>query len=508
MENREFKQSKKNPGIVTNLPTTDVSWSWGRNVRFTPGAVSKVLGKSLLGSLPSPLPIRNMFTFRWYDDVQKTLICCDNKLYIATNDFVTIVDVTPTPAPTSGATDTWTMAVIGGMPIFGNGVDGLWKITESGVVAMTGTPARARIVSSHHHRLLVGNLQEGAYDYPGRIKWSSPYEPESFSFSTKSEVDRRDIRDPNGDPHNNSEYVIGIGHLGKDRKVIYTDRNVWGADPIEGPLQHSLPLLLPGKGLLAPRLRVNVNGQEYFLGTDDVYKLGEDGGPLGFPMRNFIFPNLNQAHINKSFSYYKPATKEIVFCVPMASSTVPDVGISYNIELKSFGIQEVDYLCHSYAWLQSPLSWDTLTYGSWDTISDSRWDDMFSTGVIPYDAAGDANGNILKLDDGYNNNGSAIQGFIETGDMYYATNRIQSVCMYPQFKPTNSEHPVMIQVGVRESLHHDIRWSQPQAFYIGVSEKVDFLKSGKYVRYRFYTDQKNSPWILEGYQTYFNVLGG
>jgi hypothetical protein len=61
---------------------------------------------------------------------------------------------------------------------------------------------------------------------------------------------------------------------------------------------------------------------------------------------------------------------------------------------------------------------------------------------------------------------------------------------------------MMVQVGVRNRLSDDIRWSDPVPFTIGVSEKCDmngFRKEGKYVRIRFYSDLVTSPWALSGY---------
>ena len=179
----------------------------------------------------------------------------------------------------------------------------------------------------------------------------------------------------------------------------------------------------------------------------------------------------------------------------------------------SWTIEDCDYSCHSFFFDSLNYTWDTLPYGTWDSITDSRWGDIGKTGILPYEAVGNSTGKIFKANDTHNNNGVAIEGFIETGDLFYVdektgirynmiVNEVIPIC-----KPQDSVTAIMVQVGVRESLHKDIEWSQPQAFTIGVSRHVNFRKMGKYCRLRFYSDTTDSPWIIEGWQMRFSIGG-
>ena len=179
------------------------------------------------------------------------------------------------------------------------------------------------------------------------------------------------------------------------------------------------------------------------------------------------------------------STAEVWFCVATGTNTTPNKAFIYNTETKSWSIHDVDFSCHAEA---------------------------LYTGV-PYDVVGNASGQILRLDSGFNTAaGLAIDGEIETGDLDFDLpnnmKKISEVIPHLAVQDTISE--LMIQVGVRNRLSDDIRWSDPVPFTIGVSERVDlngFRKEGKYVRVRFYSDLVTSPWVMSGYTINYEVGG-
>jgi len=244
------------------------------------------------------------------------------------------------------------------------------------------------------------------------------------------------------------------------------------------------------------------------MGTDDFYKVEEGVESFGLPIQNIVFANLNKSKIRRAFAFYKPSTDEIYFCYPTASNEYPDTAAIFNRQVKNWSFEDVDYTCHTYAWQQTAYSWDTIPFGSWDEITDSSWDEMDKTGVIPYEIAGNSSGLILKLDDGYNNNDVAIQGYIETGDFYRPDAKLLILAVESFLKPQTTKNAFFIQVGARDSLHHDIRWSVPKPVMIGSTSEITSFQKGNYVRLRFYTDEKDSPWILEGYKMFRNEIGG
>jgi hypothetical protein len=132
--------------------------------------------------------------------------------------------------------------------------------------------------------------------------------------------------------------------------------------------------------------------------------------------------------------------------------------------------------------------------------------------TIPYDIIGDVFGNILRMDTGFNDNGVAIDGFIETGDLSFDLPDVMKKVaeVIPDLAVQTLVTELMVQVGVRNRLADDIKWSDPVPFTIGVSERCDFngfRKEGKLVRIRFYSDQKDSPWSLAGFTVKYEIGG-
>lgn len=511
MRSLEFEQSAANSGVVANLPSTKVAWADANNMRFRPGCVMNTYGKTLLATVPNGLPIRAAFTFKGYDGSLRTIVCCDTKIYAYTEDFASYTDITPSTAPNSEGNDIWQFSLIGGMPVLTNGLNGVWKWTSYGsaMTLMPDVPV-PKVMTTALHRLLMGHVYDNGYEYPSRLKWSGIIKPDNFVIDKTAKSGRADMIFPNGNNIDSIERIKGFSHSGK-RTYIYSERNIWALDPYQKPYNFQLNIVAEGIGLIATRAIASVNGIDYFIAQDDLYVRSEGEGikPIGFPIRNAVFPNLNKSALNTSFVFYLPDTKEVFYCVPTGENTAPDTAVVYNTELNNFSFCDVDYLCHTFNWTENVSAWDNIAYGSWDSIDDSRWDEMSKRGIIPYSVVGNGKGQILQLDSGTDNNGKAIESYIETGDMVLDDQRrFKTVSeIWPGLKPQEDDTQLFIKIGTRESLHHQIKWSATKALTIGVDGKIDFRDSGKYIRIRFYSNQKGDRWTLDGYTLKY-LLGG
>lgn len=504
----EQRVARVDTGIITNRPSTSVGWSTGRNVRFRPGAVYKTPGKELLATVTGNLPIRAMFTFRGHDGTFRTIVCCDTKVYSYRNNFTLSTDITPAPAPTGGANDAWQFGLIGGMPILSNGKNAVWKWADFGstLTSLANAPTVCRALAVANNRVLVGNIQEGAGDYPARVRWPGIGEPEYWTKDLTGKSGGHDLINPSSTGIDAIERIQAFGHDGA-RVVIYAERNTWFATPADFPMTYRFDIGLPDVGLIAPRAHLFAKGVSAFMGADDFHMT--TGTTFGFDIYNSVFPNLNKSAIKSAFSFYKPTTKEMFFCFPTADSTTPNTAAIYQLETKAWSLCDCDYLCHAVAYDETGYTWDEAPFGSWDAAGDSAWDDMSKAGIVPYEAVGDAQGRIFKFDAGDNNNGAAITGYIETGDLDMGSSTFNKALkeVWPSLKPQSRQTPLLIQVGVRSNLGQPVEWSRPTPFIIGIDHKVDFRKTGKYVRFRFYTDQKDTPWILDGYGYKFSLAG-
>lgn len=505
--------NKVDKGIVTNLPSLGQAWSAGRNVSFKKGCVYKIFGKTLLTTISGNLPIRAMFVFKGYDNVWRNIVCCDTKIYSYTNNFTVQQDITPSTPPSSTSLDSWTFGIIGGMPLLSNGVNPpyKWDNFASVMTTLTGAPSVCKALYVHNNRVIVGNIQEGAYAFPARLRWSDIIDPTDWNRDLKLSSGKHDCVNQNTSLTGTDVIQAITSHPFGNRLVVFTERNIWYGNPVEFPRVYTFDSIDRDIGLIAPRLFVKTPKGLYFMSQEAVYRIGGDGvmEELSFPIRNSIFPLLNKSKISTSFCYYKPSTREVVFAVPLGTDTTPSTAFVWQEETNSWTIWSVDYAAHSTYFDSSNTTWDTIPDAQWNLISDSRWDNFGLTGVLPSECVGNSSGQILKQDFGYNNNGVAIDAYIETGDFDMNTPYLNKVIdrIWLILKPQASISEVMIQVGVRPDLHHDIEWGLPLPLTIGVTNFVNCRTQGKYIRLRLFSNVLDSPFIIEGYGVEWSAGG-
>lgn len=508
-ERKSSSITKLDSGIITNMPSSGVVLSQGRNVSFRPGCVYKISGKTLLATTNPVAPVRAMFVFRGYDNVWRNIVCCDTKIYSYTNNFTSVQDITPTPASGSSSMDTWTMGLIGGMPVISNGINTPWQWSNfaNPMTALTNAPFCGSM-HIHGNRIIVGNISEAGYSYPARLRWSDILHPTTWARDLALASGKKDLVNPNTSLEG-QDRIQAITNLGA-RLVVFSLRNIWFGTPAEHPIIYSFNSLDQDIGMIAPKAYVRTPGGIYFMGQEEFYLLsGEGVKPIGFNIRDSCFPVLNKAAINTVFSYYKMSTREVVFCVPIGTATTPNTAFVYQEETGAWSIWDVDYLSHSQYWDSSNLTWDGITDPTWDSISTLRWDLWGTTGILPYEVCGNSTGQILKQDSGYNNNGAPIDAYIETGDISLDSSTINKIIyeVWLSLKPQTSINAIMVQVGTRDNLHQDISWSLPAAYTIGVSRNVSVRKQGKWIRLRFYSNVVDSPWILESADIKYDLAG-
>ena len=503
---------KVDVGIVTNLPSRSVVWSAGRNVSFRPGIVMKIPGKELLTTITNT-PIRAKFTFKAYDNVWRTIVCSDNTIYSYTNNFTIRQDITPTTPPSSTSTDTWCFGLIGGIPIISNGVNPTWKWDNfsSIVTPLSGTPLICQALHVINNRLILGDIQEGGYSFPARIRWSDVITVTNWAKNLSLVSGQKDLVSPHTSM-DGIDRVKAITNFG-NRMVLFSERNIWFGGVGGFPEIFLFESLDQNIGLAAKKAYVKTPAGIFFMGQEDFYRITQGmPEPIGFRIRNSCFPNINKPKIETAFAYYKYSTREVVFCVPTGTNETPDTAFVYGVETDSWAIWDVDYICHSLYFDSSNMQYDTLPYGSYDSITDSRYDDMGITGQLPTEAVGNVSGQILKQAAGYNNNGEPINAYIESGDFIgkdFNGNDLVDINkiiyeLWPSLKPQESINALMVQVGVRDNLHQDIIWSNPVPYTIGVSRNVNVRTQGKWIRVRYYTDTMNSPWIIDGWKLKFD----
>lgn len=508
-----FSNIDLDKGINTYLPTPKTVWSTGKDVRFRPGQVVKSNGKSLLQLIPNESPIRALFSYRPKDEAPNqeyttTIVCTDTKIYrywSIGGVWGSYYDLTPAAGLTGGEDDVWQFALVSGYPILTNGKDGIWYHFGSTnyfqpITAFTSNtlnaPIQVKGLSSCMNRLVVSNVYSSLGVDPdrgweefdwlgGRVQWSEMGNPTMWELNMTNKAGYFDLM-----PHEtgvSKRQTIRAQISDQNRMYFFIDRGVWVTDFSE-PTKFFINTS-PEAEIISRRSVCKVERDIYWIGNKDIYRLnGNSVSPIGLPIRNDLFSNINMDALQRSFCFHNRPKWEVWFCVPSSSSTEADTGYVYNYELDNWTVTSVDFT----------------------SVAEDCYDE------IPFVTVGNKYGEVLRLDYGNNNYygglSRAINGYIETGDMYFdsldVTKKISDVI--PDLGLQDDVTEIMIQVGVKNRLADTIRWSDPVPFSIGVSDFCDFngfRKDGKFVRIRFYSDQLDTPWSLAGYSLKYE-LGG
>jgi hypothetical protein len=212
-------------------------------------------------------------------------------------------------------------------------------------------------------------------------------------------------------------------------------------------------------GCLEGRTLVEIRGNLYWLGPEDVYRW--DGSslpsPIGGRIRNELFPALNRGRVRQAFAFHNEHFNEYWLCIPVGTATDATTeeawaarAYIYNYVEDTWGTASGLYFCASYT--RSTSSDVTL-------INDISWDIDDWTSPIDGALAGEAvqfplvgtaenlsssppDGYMLRLnEDTAEDAGASFDSFFETADKRFYNPQTSR----PQYYTVNRVH-----VGVRE----------------------------------------------------------
>ena len=339
--------NKVDVGINSSLPSDKVTWATGRNVRFTPGYVSKTLGKSVLGKLFYPsLPIRSIFSFSAFDGTIYNVICTDAKTFAADELYTTFTNITPSSAPGGGVLDIWDCCIVAGLPILTNGKDTMLKWTSASAILSPMTHGVvAKNISNCMHQLVCSNIVEDGYTYTGRVRWMERGNPENSTIDTSKKSGYQDLTTyENG--YSVQENIIAQVSEGSST-YFFTEKNVWLCDFSQST--KSFVIIDNDFKLLTKKSVCVYQGVVYALEKRDIYKFSKGQGkvPIGLPIRTELFTNLNASGSVYAFCFPMYNTKEIWFCVSTTNAQ-PNTAYVYNWELDCWSICDCTFICHAF----------------------------------------------------------------------------------------------------------------------------------------------------------------
>jgi len=351
---------------------SDGRWITSRNVRFGYSQVSKSMVNGAKTAFPavagSPESIFVVKTA-----TQEILYFCFNsKIYHvdAATGVITEIGqlggVTTEFGVLAGSItprSNWTMVSLGGLQIFCRpGFYPLKNTNLTSIALLNDVPGAPDCMMVLAGRLVIGSIRSVPLAGGGapiwatetamnRVYWSAPYAPESWTrdLSAKSGYADLIVNDRNTTRFDRPVEMVQNGEIG----YIFTDNGIWVLAVAEHPRVFDLTFLGHGFKIFGQKtwcISDQQGSPMYVMGEDDFYMI-IDRGILRMPLAIYseCFDQVNRNSRETAFAYYQQKTREVHFCVPVGTlaNTKPTLDFCYNIDTKSWGILDCDYLATS-----------------------------------------------------------------------------------------------------------------------------------------------------------------
>lgn len=326
-------------GVINDVPAYMLppeAWTLGLNVRFANGAPESVLGWEQVFGTPLMAPhflmsIPTQSTNYWiYAGVTK----------IALWDGTSHTDISRAVggAYNMGETRDWNSTMLGGIPIFNNGVDVPQFRADMAVgtkfANLTNWTAtlRAKVVRAFGPFLIAFNLTDTGVSLPHTAQWSHPADPGTIPSSwdyTNATVDagRKDFEDTQAGVLRDALPLGGTMY-------VYKDNSTWRCTFIGGRDIFDWKPLYETSGILAPRcVAITGDGARQVVVTQEdmiYHKGGEPVSILDKRQRSRLFAEIDTTNYPNSFLFAVPSRNEMWFCYPSTGQTNPNRAMIWN----------------------------------------------------------------------------------------------------------------------------------------------------------------------------------
>lgn len=368
------------------------AWTLAENMRYDEGDALKTLdGWGEIFGTPTWAPHFGMVIAKAgsiFTPAPGTTIV----LYVSLNkaaqfDGVTHSDKTRTVGGNYTATNTrqWNGTILGGIPIFNNGVDIPQYVASVG----TGTfedllnwpvALRASVVRAFGPFLVAFNTKDGVSEYPHRVQWSHPASPGALPSSWDKADPTKDAGDVDL-PDAASGIILDALPLGSIM-YVYKENAIWRMRFIGGQSKFDFgqSAWVTGEGLLGMgSVAISGDGTKHVLATTSGDIIWHDGNTvqsvLSRRQRARLQSDLDPTNARNSFMFADPFNHNMWFCYPSQGNEHPNRALilSYrSIGGKEFTVTEADGITFRNAMVGNiPVP----QFDLWDEDDGIVWDD-------------------------------------------------------------------------------------------------------------------------------------
>jgi len=522
-------------GIIKDIEAHDLpieAWSDGSNMRFRDGRAEKFSGHSrIYDSSPPAAGAYYIMPYFKPDGSFAWMICgLDDIWQISSSAYTEFTRLSGDY--TGSASDRWNGAVFGGSLILNNGVDapqqlepGDTKFTDldyitgtstwgntDGTTGGAGSGITAKVIRAFRDQLIAldvtnKNLAAGSQRDPYMIKWShyasAGAVPNSWnpSDTSKAAGEFSLIQTP--------DYLVDCLPLG-DVNIVYKEDTTWVQRFVGFPAIYEFDKIPDTFGMMGQQCAVEVNGMHLVKTLSDlVVHNGQQivKSVVDKKWRRWIQNNIDTDNYSNSYMVKSSRGQEAWFCFPTVGNTFPDIALVWNWKDDNLSVRELPGARHIAEGITDPVVEDGVdalggTADQLTGIYDQRFYDPISRQLLMAEDE-DTEVTLSQLDTGETFNGTVITADLrrdgiplnEGKSTKQGKRRVRRVTPYISGTIGSA---VQVRVGTQvNDRYDDIQWSDWKDYTIGVTRKLDFRVTGRYMSLHIRSNE-NAEFVYDG----------
>ena len=176
--------------------------------------------------------------------------------------------------------------------------------------------------------------------------------------------------------------------------LIFTDTSIHSMRFVGSPYVYQFSVVAENNSMLSPNAAISAGDAVFFMDADGFYVYQGAVRPLPCSVLNYVFSSIDKTQLYKVFAAHNPDNSEVTWHYPAGEN----------------GAEVNRYVTYNYS--ENVWSIGTFDRGYW-THAPTRTNPFASSNDVPNVLT-----NYLYIQEyGYNAEGSAIEGYIESGDL-------------------------------------------------------------------------------------------
>lgn len=358
------------------------------------------------------------------DGVTRVIAGTETGLYEASTG--SWIDVTRLSGPYALTSDSrWCFAQYGNTSLAATKAEPI-QFSDSGEFDDIASAPNAAVIDVVNNFAFAANTSDAIYgDSPDRVWWSALGDYSDWTPSATTQAGTTRVTSRAGK-------VTAIKRFGSSM-IAYKVDSMYIGTYVGAPLLWDFQDIQGEIGAICQNVVVNVGTPEYprhiFMGATDFYQFG--GGtptPIGSPLKETVFNEVNNASIENSYAMHDRINSRVYFFYPSGGSTLPDKCVVYNYKTNKWGRDDRQIEC------ATEFVTPAMTYGDLGTFYSTYADlPLVSYGSSIFSTSSDVPaifGEDHKL---YTLNGAPLGSSFTTGDYGDEINYVLLKRIKPQF---------------------------------------------------------------------------